>query len=212
MGLSGGGSSSGSSQPAKVPIYPVDILNTELAGIQADTFGYDFSDKDFASRFPGLVAARDTDITKSYNELTGPLNPEVERSFVEKGLEQSDMAFGAGQEAPMSLTDKGSIGRNTAATAVAQQTIGYQDAARQNFEQLLAQNPERAFGLNGGDILNLSLLNQSNRVNAINQAKGLQQALNQGNAAAGQASRNATTGAVTGIISAALPIIAAAVH
>jgi hypothetical protein len=207
MGLGGGGGGGGgNTTPPPIPLYPVDLLKTEEAGIKADQFGYNYSDQDFLKRFPGLVAAREADMKKAYDELTGPLDPEVSANFTEQGLAQTFGAFGAGQEAPM-LTGEGTIGRNTTAASVANQTQGYQDAARQYMEQLQAENPQRAFGLTGGDLLNLSILNQSNLVNAVNQEKGLQQQLNAANQASSQSSKNALIGVGTSIISAAIPAV-----
>lgn len=208
MGL-GGGSSSGSGGQAPPPkVSPVDIAGTLQTGIAADQFGYNFSDLDFNKRFPGLVATRDDDIKKAYGELTGPLDPVVQNDFVTSGLEKSMGAFGAGAEAP-DVTSKGSVGRNTIGTSVGQDTSSYQDSARSYIETLLGENQPRAFGLSGGDVLNLAVLNQGNLAQANQQAAGFASAVGASNAQANQAKTNATIGAGSALASAAISGLAA---
>jgi len=190
-------------QPQPPKISPVDILGTYQAGLAADQYGYDLSDADFAKRFPGLVAAREVDMKKAYEEMTGPLAPEVQNSFVSSGLAKSLSAFGGGSEAP-NVTGAGSIGKNTVGASVANDTQSYQDAARDYFESLQAQNQPRAFGLSGGDLLNLAILNQGNVANAEQQARGFASSVGAANAQAEQAKSASTVGAGAAIGSAVL--------
>ena len=200
MGLAGGGASA---TPPPPKVSPVNILGTELAAINADTYGYKLSDEDFAKRFPGLVATRDADIKKAYQQLTGPLDPALERDFTSRGLGQAMSAFGGGSENP-DVTSMGSAGRNTVAASVANQTQGYQDTARNYIEQLTAQNPQRAFGLTGGDLVNMAILNQGNLANANQQAAGFSSALGAANAQASAQTRNTAIGVGASILSAAI--------
>lgn len=200
LGLGGSGQTS---QPPPPKVYPVDIKNTLETGIKADQFGYNFSDLDFNKRFPGLVATRDEDIKRAYGALTGPLDPVVQNDFVTSGLEKSMSAFGGGQEAP-DVTSTGSIGRNTIGTSVGQDVSSYQDSARSYIETLLGENQPRAFGLSGGDVLNLAILNQGNLANANQQAAGYASAIGAANAQASQSRTSTAIGVGTSILSAAI--------
>lgn len=206
MGLSGGSSAS-SGQPPPPKVSPVNIASTLQTGIKADQFGYKFSDLDFNKRFPGLVATRDEDITKAYSELTGPLDPVVQNDFVTSGLEKSMGAFGGGAEAP-DVTSKGSVGRNTIGTSVGQDTSSYEDSARSYIETLLGENQPRAFGLSGGDILNLAVLNQGNLAQANQQAAGFASSVGAAQAQASQAKQNAAIGAGASITAATIGALA----
>lgn len=204
-----GGSSGGSSTPPTPTVYPVNLLATEQAGIAADKYGYNLSDADFASRFPGLVASRDADMKKAYEEMTGPLAPEVENQFVSSGVGKSMSAFGGGSEMGPYL-GKGSIGRNTVAASVANDTMSYQDSARDYLQSLQESNPQRAFGLNGADLLNLSILNQGNQAQANQQAAGIASQVGAANSAASGARTNSAIGAGAGIVASVLPALISA--
>lgn len=204
--MEGGGGSSSDSAPPSPTVYPVNLLATEQAGINADQYGYNLSDADFAARFPGLVASRNKDMESAYKEMTGPLAPEVENQFTTSGLAKAFSAFGGGSELGAS-TAKGSIGRNTVAASVANDTNTYQDAARQYFQSLIEQNPQRAFGLNGGDMLNLAILNQGNRAQANQQAAGIASQVGAANSAASASRSNALIGAGSAVAGAALSAV-----
>lgn len=201
MALFGGGGTPSAPPPPKV--FPVDILATENAALAADKFGYNLSDADFAKRFPGLVASRNADMQAAYKEMTGPLAAPVQNQFVTTGLEQAQSAFGGGSEAP-NITGKGSIGRNTVGASVGQQTQTYQDTARNYMDTLLSQNPQRAFGLSGGDLLNLAILNQGNLAQANQEAAGYASQVGAANAAANASQRNAIIGAGSSLAAAGL--------
>lgn len=204
--MSLGDSSSSGSAPTPPEIFPVDALATEQAGINADTYGYNQSDTDFAARFPGLVAGRTGDINQAYKELTGPIAPEVSNQFVESGLAKAFGAFGGGSESA-NVTSPGSIGRKTVAASVANDTQGYQDSARSYFEQLLGQNPPRAFGLSGGDMLNMAILNEGNLSNANTQARQLQDQFNAAQSASSQSGTNALIGVGGSLLASAAPAL-----
>jgi hypothetical protein len=195
--LGGGGQSN---QPPPPKVYPVNLGNTLQTGIAADQFGYNLSDADFAQRFPGLVSTRDENISTAYNELTGPLDPVVQNEMTTSGLAKSLSAFGAGSEVP-DVTDQGSIGRNTIGASIAQDTSSYQDSARNYIESLSSDNPQRAFGPSGADLLSLAILNQGNQAQANQQAAGYASAVGASNAQAKQASTNAAINAGVSILS-----------
>lgn len=187
MSLFGGGTTS---TPPPPQVAPIDILGVQQAGVAVDQYGYDLSKKLY--QFPGLLTAQSAQEKTAYNQLTGPLDPAVQRDFVNTGLGQSLSAFGGGSESP-NVTSKGSIGRNTIGASVANQAQGYQDYARSYLNTLLGQSPLLPVGPSGGDLLNLSILNQGNLVNAQQQAKGYQSAVGAANA---QASAQKTAGQV----------------
>src|SRR5262249_13564982 len=151
---------------------------TENAALNADIFGYNMADKDFAARFPGLVQARNDVLNQSQSQLEGPLNPTVQNEFLTREQENAGAAFGAGSEVP--TTGAGTIGGNAVKAGFTRDLLGYQDAARSTINSLI-ENPEflpRAFGNSGSQavnqaIENLALYNQANQ-NA-KQAKFAQQ-------------------------------------
>jgi hypothetical protein len=200
--MEGGSSSSGGSAVSPT-VYPVNTLATEQAGIAADQYGYNLSDADFASRFPGLVASRGTDMATAEKEMTGPLAAPVENAFTSSGLSKAFSAFGGGSEDP-NVTGTGSIGRKTIGASVANDTMSYQNAARDYFQNLIEQNPQRAFGLSGGDLLNLSILNQGNLAQANQQAAGIASQVGAAQAQASQSQTNSLIGAGSSIAGAAI--------
>lgn len=190
-----------SKAPSPAKVYPIDINATENSALTADIFGYGLSDKDFASRFPGLVQTRDADIQQSYKNLNSPLDSTVQNSFVTKGLGQSLSAFGGGGEG---ATGVEGIGRNTVASSVAKDTLGYQDNARAYNENLYALNPERGLGLSGEDASNLAIANTGNLSAANQQAYAAKVAQQNANIAAANQKRAAVTGAAISVASSLL--------
>ena len=160
-----GGGAGTAPKPPK--FNPVDLGSAQANAIAADIRGYDFSDADFASRFPGLVAGRQESISNAYNQLTGPLDPTVETSFVNKGIGESMNAFGGG-DPDAGIGGSGTASRKAVASSVANSVQGKQDYDRSFFDSMLQSNPERTFGLSGGDLSNLSI-NNTMGLNAMNQ-------------------------------------------
>lgn len=181
MGGGGGGST-----PQPPAFQAINVGQVGDQALAADISGYNFSDADLASRFPGLVAGRNQQVTDAYNQLTGPLDPTVQSSFVNQGLEQSLGSFGGGNQTA-GIGKDGTAAGNAVATSLANNVQNKQDYDRVNFESTLANNPQRAFGLNGEDVLNELMANTQGQ-NAYNQQKYLGQigASNASSAAAGQ--------------------------
>lgn len=173
---------SGGSTPTPPKFQPINIGTTEQQALGADQTAYNLSDSDFASRFPGLVSGRDTQLTNDYNQLTGPLDPSVQNSFTSQGLAQSLGAFGGGNNAAQ-VGNSGTAAGNTVASSVANSTINKQNYDRTQFESDLANNPQRQFGLNGEDIVSMMMANTSGQ----NAANGAYYASNVGNANANAA-------------------------
>lgn len=199
MGLSSlfGGGQSAPSQPSPAPIYPINIPATLTAANELGVNQWNLSQDNWAQLYPGMVNAQNQEINQAYNALTGPLDPNLEKSFVDTGQGQALSAFGGGSEAP-DITSTGSIGSNTVAASVAGQTQNYEDYARSWIDQLMADYPYPA-QLGGSAAASLAGTNLSNELSGLNQARGFQANVNATNAQAAnqQAGAIVQTGATT---------------
>lgn len=156
-----------SPKPPQAPkFYPIDIPKTLADAISFDVQGYNASDADFAARFPGLVAERTKTIEDAYNQLVGPLDPTVQNQFTQSAIAHALSTTGAGNAS--AAIQGGSAAQNIAGTDVAKQILSKQDYDRGYFQSLIESNPERAFGLSGADVANLSIANTGG-LNANNQ-------------------------------------------
>lgn len=205
-GIFGGGSSGGGSTPNPPAFQPIDINSVGNQALQADITGYNLSDANMAQRFPGLVSGRNQQISNAYNQLTGPLDPTVQNSFVNQGMAQSFGAFGGGNNMA-GIGTSGTAAGNAVATSLANNVQKKQDYDRQYFEQLLGYNPQRQFGLSGEDVVNMAMANTQGQ-NAYNQQSyaAKYNNYNAKNAAKGQSSA-AALGSTASIIAAVLPLI-----
>ncbi len=190
--------------PKPAEFRAINIAQTGEQATQADINSFNLSDEDFAARFPGLSAGRDANIKSAYDELTGPLDTTVQNDFVNAGLEKSLSAFGGGN--PLTgLGESGSASKNTIASSVSKNVQDKQDYDRGYFQDQLAQNLPRAFGLSGSDAANLSIANTGN-LNQVAQSNyvGSVNASNAQNAADAQNTQAAigTALAVAGIVAA----------
>lgn len=177
----------------------VDVDATTKEALDMAQKGWELSDQDFASRFPGMVQTRDANLQTAKDQLAGPSALEQE-SFLNRGLASSMGAFGSGTDYGSTFQGGGDfgqpsgIGRNTAAADVGTQAENYQDNARNYVQQLIGQNPEREF-LPEDFRLQLGLAN-TDQANQLISAK--QQADYMHQVAVQQASQ-ATTQAYAGI-------------
>lgn len=146
---------------------PVDIPSAVSQALAYDVAGFNFSDSDFINRFPGLVATRDQQIGDAYNQLTGKLDPATQRNFTQHAIEQG-LSYTGGGNVGAGLS-QGSAGKNAASVSLANSLLAKQDVDRSYFDQLVGNNPQRAFGLGGGDIASLAALN-TGTLNASNAA------------------------------------------
>lgn len=164
--------SSPSDPPKQPPFQQANIGQLIQDAFSYDTSSYNASDADFASRFPGLVQSRDISLDDAYKQLTGPLDPTVQNQFAKQGLAQSLAVTGSGNR--NAGVQGGALSGNTAATSIANNVLAKQDYDRSNFQSLLAQNPERAYGLSGSDVLglyeyNTGIANSNQQTNFLNQ-------------------------------------------
>lgn len=209
MGVSslfGGGSQP--SQPSPPPIYPIDIPGTLNAANQLGIYQWNLSQDQWAAQYPGMVNAQNEEMQRAYDALTGPLDPELERAFNDTGISQALSAFGGGRE-DAGVTNTGSIGRNTIAASVANQTQNYQDYVRDWISQLMSQYPYPA-QLGGSAAATLAGTNLQNLISAQYQARGYNAALGAANAQADQQRTAAAVGTSTQLVSGLLQGLAAA--
>lgn len=155
-------------QPELPYFAPVDIPNAVAQALQYDVSGFSWSDQDFLSRFPGLVATRDQQNDDAYAQLTGKIDPATQQSFTRNAIEQGLSSTGGGNA--LAGLQQGSAGRNSATVSLANSLLGKQDQDRAYFDQLIGNNPQRALGLGGADIASLAALNTG----TLNQANALQ--------------------------------------
>lgn len=165
---SGQGGSFGGAKPP--PFTPIDIPGLQNLATQTDIKGYDMSDADLARRFPGLVAENKQLIDQTYKNITGPLDPSLQNAFTTRGIESSLDSVGGGASGLAGLGGRGSAGQNVLSTSLINNTRDYQDQQRGYLDSLLQGNPQRATGLSGEDVTNLSIQNTQLQ-NEYNQAK-----------------------------------------
>ena len=155
--------------PPAVPYFkPIDINATIAQALNYDTEGFNFSDQDFASRFPGLVSARNQQVQDAYSQLTGPLDPTVENQFATNALGAGIGTVGGGDPLSALGMTQGSFGSNVATATLGNELLDKQSKDRSYFETLIGNNPQRAFGISGSDVANLGIANTGG-LNASNQ-------------------------------------------
>lgn len=187
--------------PTPVPFYPISIDQTAAQATQADQDAFARSDADFASRFPGLVAGQNAQLDQDYKNLTGPLDPTLQNSFVTQGLAKSLNAFGG--NSGTNATTEGSIGKNAISGDVANSVLANQDYNRNVFNQDVSQNPLRAIGPSGSDAVSWLIKNtgDQNQINQTNYAGSVNTANAQNAADASNTQAEVGTGiAVASII------------
>jgi hypothetical protein len=122
----------------------------EAEAVQADQLGYNLSDQDFAKRFPQLVAGRNASMASAESNLAGAPDPFVNNALKAAGL--GDINLGTGE-----FTQARNLGQPIAAK---------EQRDRAYFQRILGDNPQRAFGLNSGDIARIAVAN----TNGVNMA------------------------------------------
>ena len=124
-------------------VKPLNINKMEKMAIQADQLGYNLSDEDFARRFPWLVKGREAGIESARSNLAGERDPFLYQALNQAGL--GDIDFGTGEFKQ--------------ARNMGQPILAKEARDRAYFQRLLADNPQRAFGLNAGDVARIALAN-----------------------------------------------------
>lgn len=140
--------------PPLVKPDPIDLNQLDQGAKDTATLGYQLSDADRAARFPGLVSGNKDAIDSAYKNLTGPLDPTVQNSFATKGLIGALGATGGGNAAA-GIGGAGSATSNEIARSVGTDVLSKEDYDRSVVDQLVADNPERTFGITGSQAVNL---------------------------------------------------------
>lgn len=133
---------------------PVNPNATEQLAVSTDEKGYNIADQDFAKRFPLLAQGRDLNIASAQQNLAGGSDALMNSTLNQSGL--GDVNLGQGEYAQA---------RNIGVPIAAKESRD-----RAYFQRLLADNPHRAFGLNGQDIARIALAN-TNGVNVNKQGQ-----------------------------------------
>jgi hypothetical protein len=166
-------------------IKNLNVNELERLTLGADKLGYDLSDEDFARRFPLLVKGRDYNINSAASNLAGERDPFLMQSLNDAGL--GDVDFGTGEFKQA---------RNLGMPILAKEARD-----RAYFQRLLADNPQRTFGLNSGDVARIALANtQGANMLGLGQAQGrINQAIaNTASDAASQAAMISALGQIAG--------------
>ena len=141
------------------PFIPVDVAKTAQMALIADKAGYDVSDRDWAGtkgvdgkysggRFSTLAQGRDYNINDMAGNLEGKVSPTVTNAMNTAGL-PADLGDNPFKQA-----------RNLGLPIAA-----IQNRDRGYFQQLLGDNPQRAFGLSGQDTTRIAVTNTGNQNN-----------------------------------------------
>jgi hypothetical protein len=170
-------SQSSPSYPNPKKFIPVNIPQTAAMAKAADIAGYKLSDADFAARFPNLVAGREFSINDALGNLEGKTS-----KTVSDALEKSGVATGNLGDNPFKQ-----------AFELGMPILSKEQRDRTYFQRLLADNPQRQFGLSGGDVAKIAVANVGSQNNYNQGVYGSR--INQYNA---QVAQNAQTiGAIT---------------
>ena len=152
----GGGQAETVNPPKPLKIKLNQMENEMVAGDQA---AYQAADDYMAKYYPALTGARDKMISQAYDAITGPLDPTLENTFVNRGNMQSAAALGGGDQS-FGL-GKGSLACNAAAASVAQDTQANQDYNLSAFENLTGIYAPRGFGMTPEDAANIFTFNNT---------------------------------------------------
>lgn len=142
-GIFGGGGSSGGKAPKAPALIQTNIPQTAQQALAADVASYGRSDADYAQRFPQLVAGRDYNVNNATTNLNGQTDPSITNALATAGFGGVNMGGTVFQQS----------------RAMGQPILAKEQRDRNYFETLLQDNPQRAFGLSGGDVANIALAN-----------------------------------------------------
>lgn len=141
MSLFGGGG--GGSAPKAPKLQQVNVPNVEQQAVAADVQGYNLSDQDWRSRFPQLYAGREYNIGNANLNLSGQTDPAISGALKTAGFGDVNLGNTEFQQAQN----------------MGQPILAKEQRDRSYFQNLLADNPQRAFGLSGSDVANIALGN-----------------------------------------------------
>lgn len=155
----------GGEAPKPQEFNPVNISKTASLASKYDELGWSFADKDLLARFPGMVAARDTNTRDAASQISGPEDPFVQNRWATDALESAFGSFGGGNSmADISTT--GSAARGSAAASIIGSAQQKQDYDRDYFGQALLDNPPRSIGMGGKEAVDIAISNALGSNNA----------------------------------------------
>jgi hypothetical protein len=150
----GGGGSSG--PPSPPPFNPIDISKIANQALTQDISRY--ASYQFPV-FPGLASVRQAEIEDAYKQLTGPLAPEFQSTFMNNAMTSTQRAVGGGDPFSGMNYQTGSFAKGAASASFTRQNLALEDYNRARFESLLGQNPVPGLGLSQNDLLSMYLYN-----------------------------------------------------
>lgn len=130
-------------------LVDLDATIQKALDISRDSFAK--TDERFKALFPGMVETRDANIANARDQLDNGPSARQNEEFINQAIGGSIGAFGSGSDNGAVFRgaglggDPNSLGANTAAASIGTQAEGFQDSARKNLQDLIAQNPEREF-------------------------------------------------------------------
>jgi len=212
-GLFGGGGGGSVQAPNPPKPLQIKIPQMEKQMVAADQAAYAQGDQYMQQFYPSLWNAQQGMIGQAYQNLTGPLDPSLQNTFMTNANVQSANALGGGNStfgfgggsfggagAGSSWGGEGSLARNAAAANVAQNVQGYETYNQGFMNQLNTLFAPRTFGGTPEDLANMFTFNNTQYNNYLNEKfAGQTQAYyqNQGLAAGQSAS---TTGSILSIV------------
>jgi hypothetical protein len=136
-------SKSAGSAPAPPKLKQVNIPQAESQATAADIHGYNLSDQDYAKRFPDLVSGRQYNVNNAVSNLQGQTDPHIASAIQGAGLGTPNLGSNEFQQA----------------RSLGQPILAKEKRDRNYFQSVLSDNPQRAFGLSGGDVASLAQAN-----------------------------------------------------
>lgn len=138
--MSSGGGGSSVTPPA---LLQTNIPQAQSQALAADQESYLLSDRDYANRFPQLTAGRNYNINNAASDLAGHQDPAVTNALRQSGFGNVNLGSNSFQQS----------------RSLGQPVLSMEQRNNNYFQTLLSDNPERAFGLSGGDVANIALGN-----------------------------------------------------
>lgn len=146
----------GAKPPEAPPFHPIDIAKISDRALNQDQRWYDSLKFPV---FPGLSDARQAEIDDAYKQLTGPLSPEFQSSFMNNATLASRSATGGGDPYSGMNMQKGSFAKGVQSSTFAREELAKQDYDRSRMETLQNENPIPGLGLSQQDLLSMYVYN-----------------------------------------------------
>ncbi len=156
-GLALSATASGGSAPAAPKFTKIDPKKVQAQALATDKASYALSDLKYKERFPDLVKARDYmrgDIVANMSNTFGGgagMTPVVNQTLADAGL-------AAGFNGTSGYFPQGQ-NQYDQAKALGKPILSMEQRGRKYFQNEIAMNPERQFGLSGQDIAHIAIAN-----------------------------------------------------